>query len=105
MGCKGVSSEGSDTRRNLVHFGVKSLEIFAEIRKSYSKSQSEILKLTNFPYFKSVNFHFLVHGGGISLWAWPNGHGHAQILSTSAQADHVAKELIVDFFLNKLCVL
>ena len=79
-------SEGSNTRRNLIRFWVKSLEIFAEIRKSYSKSQSEILKLANFLYFNSVNFHFLVHGGGVSLWTWSNRHGHAQILSTSAQA-------------------
>ena len=67
-------------------FGVKSLEIFAEIRKSYSKSQSEILKLANFPYFNSVNFLLRVRGGGVSLWAWSNRHGHAQILSASARA-------------------
>lgn len=70
--------EGSDTRRNLVHLWMKSLEIFAEIRKSYPKSQSEILKLANFPYFNSVNFHFLVHrvesayGRGPKVWPRPD---------------------------------
>ena len=62
-------SEGSDTRRNLVHLQVKSLEILAEIRKSYLKSQSEILKLFEFPYFNAVNFCFLMIWGGV--WAWP----------------------------------
>ena len=40
-----IRVEGSDTRRNLVHFEGNP---FTEIRKSYLKSQSEILKLVDF---------------------------------------------------------
>ena len=62
--------EGSDTCRNLVHFQVKSLEISVEIRKSYLKSQSEILKLFEVPY---SNTKFLLPRDGVkSGVAYPN---------------------------------
>ena len=94
--------EGSDTRRNLIHFWVKSLEIFAEIRKSYSKSQSEILKLANFPYFNSVNFYFLFSWGwgqpmGVAQPTWPRPDIKRE-RSCSVVYDLWVKELIVDFY-------
>ena len=74
-----ITIEGSDTHRNLVHFWVKYLEIFIEI-----------LKLANIPYFNSVNFHFLVHGGriqpmGVAQQAWPHPDIKRERLSRSCR--------------------
>ena len=46
------------------------LEIFAEIQKSYVKSQSGIFE---FPYFNTVNFCFLVMGWSLGV-AYPIDH-------------------------------